>query len=307
MSEKLINIAETEVSEPEVSENKPSRKLRISKSKVSSIIITTLLIIGCAVIFFPLYMTIIIALKSPSEMTNDIAGALALPQTFSLDNFVEAMRVTDFWHSLGNSILITGASIVLSVIIHSMAGYAIGRNMNRKKGFKLIYFYIVSGMFVPFAILMMPLVKQTAILGLDNMLGVILLYTVFFMPMNVMLYSGYMKNVPQAMEEAANIDGASTWRTYWTIIFPMMKPMHATVAILTALGTWNDVMTPLVIMSGSENTTLPLAQLNFQTQFGTNYNLAFASYLLALLPILILYIFCQKQIIGGVANGAVKG
>ena len=302
MSEKLINIAE-----PEVSENKPSRKHRINKSKVSSIIITTLLIIGCAAIFFPLYMTIIIALKSPSEMTNDIAGALALPQTFSLDNFAEAMRVTDFWHSLGNSILITGASIVLSVIIHSMAGYAIGRNMNRKKGFKLIYFYIVSGMFVPFAILMMPLVKQTAILGLDNMLGVILLYTVFFMPMNVMLYSGYMKNVPQAMEEAASIDGASTWRTYWTIIFPMMKPMHATVAILTALGTWNDVMTPLVIMSGSENTTLPLAQLNFQTQFGTNYNLAFASYLRALLPILILYIFCQKQIIGGVANGAVKG
>ena len=302
MGEKLINIAE-----PEVSENKPSRKHRINKSKVSSIIITILLIIGCAAIFFPLYMTIIIALKSPSEMTNDIAGALALPQTFSLDNFAEAMRVTDFWHSLGNSILITGASIVLSVIIHSMAGYAIGRNMNRKKGFKLIYFYIVSGMFVPFAILMMPLVKQTAILGLDNMLGVILLYTVFFMPMNVMLYSGYMKNVPQAMEEAASIDGASTWRTYWTIIFPMMKPMHATVAILTALGTWNDVMTPLVIMSGSENTTLPLAQLNFQTQFGTNYNLAFASYLLALLPILILYIFCQKQIIGGVANGAVKG
>ena len=84
-----------------------------------------------------------------------------------------------------------------------------------------------------------------------------------------------------------------------------MKPMHATVAILTALGKWNDVMTPLVIMSGDQN-TLPLAQLNFQTQFGTNYNLAFASYLLALLPILIFYIICQKQIISGVANGAVK-
>ena len=151
------------------------------------------------------------------------------------------------------------------------------------------------------------LVKQTAIMGLDNRLGVIILYLVFYMPMNVMLYSGYLKNVPLAMEEAANIDGASTWKTYWTIIFPMMKPMHATVAVLTALGTWNDVMTPLVIMSSSEDTTLPLAQLNFQTQFGTNYNLAFASYLLALIPILIFYIFCQKQIIGGIANGAVKG
>ena len=286
---------------------KTADEIKNDKDSRSNIVLTILLVLGCVTILFPLYMTIIIAFKSPSEMTNDINGALSLPQSFSLDNFAEAMRVTDFWHSLGNSVIITAATIILSLVIHSMAGYAIGRNMNRKKGFKMIYFYIVSGMFVPFAILMMPLVKQTANLGLDNMVGVVILYTVFYMPMNVMLYSGYMKNVPMAMEEAADMDGASAWRTYWTIIFPMMKPMHATVAVLTALGTWNDVMTPLVIMSGSDNVTLPLAQLNFQTQFGTNYNLAFASYLLALLPIVIFYIICQKQIIGGVANGAVKG
>lgn len=295
------------VPQPIEAKVKSADEIKNDKGGKSSIFLTILLVLGCVTILFPLYMTIIIAFKSPSEMTNDINGALSLPQSFSFDNFAEAMRVTDFWHSLGNSIIITAATIILSLVIHSMAGYAIGRNMNRKKGFKMIYFYIVSGMFVPFAILMMPLVKQTANLGLDNMLGVIILYTVFYMPMNVMLYSGYMKNVPMAMEEAADMDGASAWRTYWTIIFPMMKPMHATVAVLTALGTWNDVMTPLVIMSGSDNVTLPLAQLNFQTQFGTNYNLAFASYLLALLPIVIFYIICQKQIIGGVANGAVKG
>ncbi len=179
--------------------------------------------------------------------------------------------------------------------------------MAERKSFKLIYFYIVSGMFVPFAILMMPLVKQTAQMGLGNRLGVILLYVVFYMPMNVMLYTGYLKNIPLALEEAAYIDGATTWTTYWKVIFPMMSPMHATVAILTALGTWNDVMTPLVIMSGTGINTLPLAQLNFQTQFGTNYNLAFASYILALIPILLFYIVCQKQILNGVANGAVKG
>ena len=295
------------VPQPIEAKVKSADEIKNDKGGKSSIFITILLVLGCVTILFPLYMTIIIAFKSPSEMTNDINGALSLPQSFSLDNFAEAMRVTDFWHSLGNSVIITAATIILSLVIHSMAGYAIGRNMNRKKGFKMIYFYIVSGMFVPFAILMMPLVKQTANLGLDNMVGVVILYTVFYMPMNVMLYSGYMKNVPMAMEEAADMDGASAWRTYWTIIFPMMKPMHATVAVLTALGTWNDVMTPLVIMSGSDNVTLPLAQLNFQTQFGTNYNLAFASYLLALLPIVIFYIICQKQIIGGVANGAVKG
>lgn len=273
----------------------------------SNVLVTVLLFLGCLTILFPLYMTIIIAFKNPSEMTNDVAGALAFPSSWKLDNFKEAMEVTNFWHTLGNSLLITIATIVLALLIHSLAGYVIGRNMARKKGYRFIYFYIVSGMFVPFAILMMPLVKETAILGLDNRLGVILLYLVFYMPINVMLYSGYLKNIPLAMEEAAEIDGASACKTYWTVIFPMMKPMHATVAVLTALGTWNDVMTPLVIMSGTKGTTLPLAQLNFQTQFGTNYNLAFASYLLALIPILIFYVICQKQILNGVANGAVKG
>lgn len=280
---------------------------RLKRKQGMNWFLTFVLILGCLTVLFPLYMTVIIAFKNPSEMTNDVAGALAPPSSWSFDNFAEAMRVTNFWSALANSLIITGITIILSVLIHSIAGYVIGRNMRRKKGYKLVYFYIVSGMFVPFAILMMPLVKETAQIGLANPIGVILLYLVFYMPMNVMLYSGYLKNIPLAMEEAAEIDGASTWKTYWTVIFPMMKPMHATVAVLTALGTWNDVMTPLVIMSGSENTTLPLAQLNFQTQFGTNYNLAFASYLLSLIPILIFYVVCQKQIIGGVANGAVKG
>lgn len=280
------------------------KKNRVGKTNW---VLTLVLILGCVTVFFPLYMAIIIAFKQPSEMTNDVAGALAFPASWSFDNFEEAMEVTDFWHSLGNSLLITVATIVLAILIHSVAGYVIGRSMAHKKAYKFIYLYIVSGMFVPFAILMMPVVKQTAQMGIANRAGVILLYLVFYMPINVLLYTGYLKNIPIAMEEAAEIDGANAWTTYWRVIFPMMKPMHATVAVLTALGTWNDVMTPLVIMSGTGENTLPLAQLNFQTQFGTNYNLAFASYLLALIPILIFYIFCQKQILNGVANGAVKG
>ena len=122
----------------------------------------------------------------------------------------------------------------------------------------------------------------------------------------VVIYSSGLLGISESFYEAAKVDGASTWKTYWSIVFPIMKPMHATVAVLTALGTWNDVMTPLVMMSGTGKNTLPLAQLNFQTQFGTNYNLAFASYLLALIPIVIFYLVCQKQILNGVVNGAVK-
>lgn len=268
--------------------------------------VTVLLIIGCVTIFFPLYMAVIIAFKQPTEMTNDIAGALSLPSFFSFSNFTEAMRVTDFWHSLGNSLLLTGVTVVLTMLIHSLAGYAIGRSMARSKAYNFIYLYLVSGMFVPFAILMMPLIKQTAQMGIANRAGVVILYVVFYIPMNLLLYTGYLKNIPLALEEAARVDGSTTWHTFWRIIFPIMKPMHATVAVLTALAVWNDVMTPLVIMSGTGKNTLPLAQLNFQTQFGTNYNLAFASYLLALIPILIFYLVCQKQILNGVVNGAVK-
>lgn len=265
-----------------------------------------LLILGLSTIAFPLYMTVVIAFKQPSEMTNSIRGILSLPQSWSLDNFREAMEVTDFWHSLANSLLITVSTVVLSVLIHSLMGYVLGRTKAHSKGYNFVYLFIVSGMFVPFAILMMPLAKQTAEMHLANWVGVIILYVVFYMPMNVMLYSGYLVNIPLALEEAATVDGASTWRTYWSIIFPIMKPMHATVAIITALAVWNDVMTPLIIMAGSSENTLPLAQLNFQTQFGTNYNLAFASYLLSLIPILIFYLICQKQILNGVINGAVK-
>jgi raffinose/stachyose/melibiose transport system permease protein len=268
--------------------------------------VTILLALGLITIAFPLYMTVVIAFKQPSEMTNSISGILSLPKSWSFSNFREAMEVTDFWHSLGNSLLITVITVVLSILIHSLMGYTLGRNKAKSKFYNFVYLFIVSGMFVPFAILMMPLAKQTAEMGLGNWVGVILLYVVFYMPMNILLYSGYLVNIPTALEEAAGVDGASTWRTYWEIIFPLMKPMHATVAVLTALSVWNDVMTPLVIMAGTGQNTLPLAQLNFQSQFGTNYNLAFASYLLSMIPILIFYIICQKQILNGVVNGAVK-
>lgn len=274
--------------------------------KKTNISAMTVLILGLCTIALPLYLTVVIAFKQPTEMTNSISGILSLPKTWSLNNFREAMEITDFWHSLKNSLLITGLAVVLSIVVHSLMGYALGRNKAKSKFYGFVYLFIVSGMFVPFAILMMPLAKQTAELGLANWFGVILLYVVFYMPMNVLLYSGYLVNIPMALEEAAKVDGASTWRTYWKIIFPIMRPMHATVAVLTALAVWNDVMTPLVIMAGSGENTLPLAQLNFQSQFGTNYNLAFASYLLSLIPILVFYVICQKQILNGVVNGAVK-
>ena len=151
--------------------------------------VTILLCIGLITVAFPLYMTIVIAFKQPTEMTNSIAGILSLPEQWSLSNFAQAMELTDFWRSLGNSLLVTVSTVVLCILLHSLMGYAVGRNKAHSKVYNLVYLFIVSGMFVPFAILMMPLAKQTAEMHLDNWVGVILLYVVFYMPMNLLLYT----------------------------------------------------------------------------------------------------------------------
>ena len=147
------------------------------KSKVNWPI-TILLFIGLLTIAFPLYMAIVIAFKQPSEMTTSISGILSLPKSWSLSNFAQAMEVTDFWRSLGNSLLVTISTVVLCILLHSLMGYAVGRNKGHSKVYNVIYLFIVSGMFVPFAILMMPLAKQTAEMHLANWAGVILLYVV---------------------------------------------------------------------------------------------------------------------------------
>ncbi|CAI3387557.1 carbohydrate ABC transporter permease [Enterococcus cecorum] len=278
--------------------------MRIKKTNWLTTAIIAFLALGVVI---PIYMALNISLKSPSEMTTNISDFFKLPKTFQFSNYTEAISVTNFFQSAANSILITVFSVIVVVILTSIISYAIARNMH-KKGYKYVYYYLVSAMFVPFAMLMLPLVKQLSFLKIDNMFGLIVMYFVFQLSLGVLLYVGYLKNITVSLDEAAYMDGANEWQIFWKIIFPLLKPMHATVAILTALASWNDLLLPLVVLSGNGSTkaTLPMAQLIFQSQFGTNYNLAFASYVLALLPMLIFYLFAQKQIISGVINGAVK-
>ncbi|WP_294388765.1 carbohydrate ABC transporter permease [uncultured Clostridium sp.] len=264
--------------------------------------VTILLLICSLSILFPLYITIVIAFKQPSDMVGNI---LSLPKVWSFSNFSQAIEMTNFSHTIFNSLVITAGAVILTIITNSLVAYVIARNMN-KKFYKFIYFYFVSAMFVPFSMLMLPLVKQVSSFNLDNKFGMMILYMIFGISMNTLLYVGYLKNIPLELEEAAYVDGAKEWTVFWKIIFPLLKPMHATVGIMTALWAWNDVMLPLVILSDPNAATLPLAQFIFQSKFGTNYNIAFASYLLALLPLLVFYLFAQKWIINGVTKGAIK-
>jgi raffinose/stachyose/melibiose transport system permease protein len=270
--------------------------------KKTSWFMTLLLILGSLLILFPLYLTVTIALKTPKETANSL---LALPAEWEFGNFLEAIRLTNFFNALGNSAIITVSVVILTLLTNSMVAYAIARNMH-KKFYKFLFYYFVSAMFVPFPIIMLPIIKQTSSWGMDNLVGLIFLYVVYGLAFNVFIYVGYIKTIPKELEEAAIVDGASTWGVFWKVIFPLLAPMNATVGILTCLWAWNDFMLPLVILSDRDMATLPLVQYVFQSQFSTDYNLAFASYLMALAPMILVYIFAQKWIISGVTKGAIK-
>ncbi|WP_409275066.1 carbohydrate ABC transporter permease [Neobacillus sp. SCS-31] len=264
--------------------------------------VTILLILGSLLILFPLYLTITIAFKTPPEMAGNLLG---LPKSWSFDNFTRAIEMTNFFNALKNSVIVSVVVTFFTVLTNSLVAYVVARNMH-KKFYKSLFYYFLSAMFIPFPIIMLPLVKQTSAWGMDNLGGLIILYIVFNLSFNVFIYIGFIRSIPLELEEAAIMDGASQWKVFWKVIFPLLAPMNATVAIITSLGAWNDFMLPLVLLSDREMATLPLVQYVFQSQFSTDYNLAFASYLMALAPMIVVYIFAQKWIINGVMKGSIK-
>ena len=264
--------------------------------------ITLFIFMGSLFVLFPLYLLITTALKTPQELAQ---SRLAFPVGLHFENFPTAIEMTNFFNALKNSLIITVFAVSITILSNSMVAYAIARNMH-KKFYRGLYFYFISAMFIPFPIIMLPIVKQTSAMGMDNPIGIIFLYIVYGLAFNIFVYVGYIKSIPRDLEEAAIIDGASTWGVFWRVVFPLLAPMNATVGILSSLWIWNDFMLPLIILTKRRMMTLPLVQFVFQSQFSTDYNLAFASYLMALLPMIVVFVFAQKWIISGITRGAIK-
>jgi raffinose/stachyose/melibiose transport system permease protein len=281
----------------------PAFRGMIVRDTASYPLTALLLLLAAAFIFGVLYVALVVALKTPDQMTN----VLSLPKPAHFRNFLDAWNMTKYPEKFLNTFIITLITLPFTLITNSAAAYAITRNRNKSKFFNLIYYYFISAMFIPFQVLMLPLVKHASFLHLDNILGISFLYIVFGLPMNTFLYCGYVKGLPKDIEEAALIDGLSQSKAFFYIVFPLMKPIHSTVAIFSVMWTWNDFLMPLLLLTKPHEQTLQLSQYVFQTQFSTNYNLAFSSYILVLLPVLVMYCIFQRQIISGVMSGAVKG
>lgn len=284
------------------SEEAPRRRARVGKEKINWPV-TIALIVGSLTVLLPLYVTLTMAFKTREQATD--ANAFSLPSPVSTSGFVEAWGLTNFPRAFLVSVIVTAIAVTGAILVSSMASYAIVRNWDRKV-FRYSFYYLLAAMFIPFPVVALPQVRLTGLLGLDNMFGVALLHIVFGLAFNTLLFSTFLRSIPLELEESMRIDGASTWQTFWKLIFPLLAPMAATVGIFAFLGSWNDFMMPSLIISQPEWQTIPVINSIFQTQFSNNYNVSFASYLMAMVPAIVVYIFAQRWVMSGLTQGAIK-
>ncbi len=263
-----------------------------------------LLIGGGFLILVPLLVTVFSSFKTTKDIMNHFFN-FPNPLTFSNYERLIADGIGDyFW----NSAVITVLSLIVVAVFIPAAAYSIARNMSKRRAFTIMYSLLILGIFVPFQVIMIPITVMMSKLGLANMYGLVILYLTYAIPQTLFLYVGYIKiSLPESLDEAAEIDGADRFTTYRKVIFPMLKPMHATTLIINALWFWNDFMLPLLVLNkDSKMWTLPLFQYNYQGQYFNDYGPSFASYIVGIVTITIVYLIFQRNIISGMSNGAVK-
>lgn len=274
------------------------------KRKVKNAAIYVVLIIGLFLILFPLYICLITTFKTSSETA---ISYFTLPKSFYLGNYVEILKSEKLYYAYGNTLIITVFSLIGSLLLMPAMSFAIARGMANSKVFRIIYYYLLIGIFIPFQVRMVPLVKLLSHIGMMNQGGLIILYIAHATCESVFLYVGYLATVGTSLEEAAYIDGANTFRIYRSIMFPLMKPIIVTVMIREGLAMWNDYLLPLVTLNRSwKMWTLTLYQNAFQSEYSVDYNQAFTCFVVASIPIVIFYLVLQKEIIGGLTSGAIK-
>ena len=276
----------------------------VGAKRQSNIITYIILILGLLLIVIPMYITLVTAFKSTEQSS---VSYFTLPNPIYLDSFKEILSSERYYYAFGNTVYVTAFVLLGNLIIMPPTSYAMARKMPTSRAYRYMYYFLLLGIFIPFQVKMMPLVKLLSMLDMLHPTGMSILCISSSTCESVFLLVGYMSAIPKDMEEAAYIDGASTFLTYRTIVFPLLKPMLATLLIRQGLWMWNDFMLPLVTLNRSwKYWTLTLFQYNFQTDYAVDYSMTFSTFVMPMLPILIFYCFMQKHIIGGLTTGAVK-
>lgn len=275
--------------------------MKKSKSKITFVF----LIILSVIFLSPIAIIFVNSFKSKLYINS---APFKLPDAFTfsgLENYTSGLYKTSFFSSFITSVFITVISVGLIVLFTSMTAWYITRNKTRLC--KITYYALVFSMVVPFQMLMFTTVKTANVLNLDNPLGLCFIYLGFSAGLSVFMFSGFVKNIPTEIEQAAMIDGCGPIRTFFLVVFPLMKPTTITVAILNTMWIWNDYLLPYLVI-GSEYKTVPIAIQYLKGGYGSvDMGAMMAMLVLAVIPVVVFYLICQKYIIKGIVAGAVKG
>lgn len=274
------------------------------RQTISSALLTVLGLFLALVFFSPILVLLSNSFKSLKDIYLDV---LAFPNadTFVTKNYPDAFEKLEFIKSFANSLLITVCSTALILIFCSMAAWVLVRYKTRTS--TVIFMLFASATLIPFQCVMLPLVRLMDKMHMMNRQGLILMYLGFGASLSIILFHGFIKNVPVELEEAAKIDGCNMVQTFFLIVLPMLKTIMVTVAILNVMWIWNDFLLPQLMINKPGWQTLPLKTFLFFGQFSKKWDLATAGLIMCMLPIIVFYIICQKHIVKGVTEGAVKG
>ena len=277
------------------------------KNRVSDLLLSVVLGILCLAWIYPVVMILLNSMKIELAITTDGAFNLPTAADFAgLSNYLDAIRSKGFAQAFGTSVVITVSSVALILVFCSMCAWYITRVQSRFT--KLVYFLFVFSMVVPFQMLMFTLSATADQLKLNTPWNICIIYLGFGAGLAVFMFSGFMKSIPLEIEEAAMIDGCNPLQTFFRIVLPVLKPTLISVGILETMWVWNDYLLPYLVLDRTKYRTVPILIQYFKGSFGkVEMGPMMACIMLTVLPIIVLYLLCQKHIIKGVVAGAVKG
>lgn len=289
----------------------------MKKTKTSrNIILTIVGLLVATYILFPFYLVVMNSFKQQTDIVASPVGIGGASFSQLADNLNSVVNNSNFqfWYAFGTSAAVTIISLVLLALLGGMAAWVISRN-NKKKWAAAIYMVFIASMIIPFQVVMLPLIstfrdagKFVGISMLQSIPGIVFAYCGFGGAMTVFILTGFIKGIPYSLEEAAAIDGCSPEGTFFRIIFPLLKPVITTVTILNGMWIWNDYLLPsLMLGQNGKVKTLPVAVQAFVGSYVKQWDLILTAALLAILPMVILFLVAQKQIMTGMVEGAVKG
>lgn len=252
----------------------------------------------------PFFFVVTTAIRGQGELLS--SGPFSIPRELRLDNFAKAWDIGNFSTYYRNSLIVTGLKVPLGILIASLAAYPLAKLQFPFRD--QVFLFLLLGLAIPIHVTLLPIFTMLRELGINNTLAALFPpYLAFGLPLHIFILRGYFRSIPDDLREAALIDGASEWQIYWRITMPLALPALATVFIIDALATWNELLIALVLLSSESVRTVPLGLLNFQGQFSSQMTALNAGILIGIAPVLIVYVLFQRYMVSGLTAGAIKG